>query len=166
MNFGRRRAAVTAAAWIAQTAGAAHARQPDNRAAAREAPDAAPPARNPPWRWRLTGTLIGPNGPTAVFATLGETRSLQPGEQIDGWTLIRVSPGQVTVTDTIATRSLTLEGFSPDEVAEAERQRAAEAARRNDQVRATLARQERDIAASQDALIAATEQMRAADKPP
>jgi hypothetical protein len=173
MTFGICRAVIIllilSVAWINNSA-AAHFLQPNSpntplEPQAPNRPDGNPQPASPEWRWRLTGTLVGSASPIAIFATLGETRSLQEGEKIDGWTLTKISPGAVILTRIHSRRILTLEGFSEEEAAEVARQQAEEAARREANVENDLAKQDQEIAASNDALLAATKQMQAAETP-
>jgi len=152
-----------AASWLTPPASAAGAPLLDGKKAAATGQAHDGSKVNPTWRWRLSGTLIGPSHRTAVFATVGETRAVEEGEQIDGWTVTAVSPGEVTLTASNSKRILSLEGFSPEETAEAAWQRAELAAGRNAEIRAALTTQEREIAASNDALLAATKEMQAVE---
>ncbi len=111
------------------------------------------------WHWRLAGTLVGPGHHQAVFAQTGETRAVQEGQQIDGWTLTAVRQRGVTLTSAGVVRSLSMEGYSPEEQEALAQQRAEESQRMNAAVEANLANQERDIDAANNQLAAATQQM-------
>jgi hypothetical protein len=124
------------------------------------------PPNAPVWHWRLAGTLLGPDHRGAVFAQTddartGETRAVEQGEQIDGWTLSEIRKRGVTLTAAGRERTLSMEGLSPEEQAAADRLIARENARRNETVRANLARQERGIEEGSATLLEATRKMQA-----
>ena len=116
-------------------------------------------ADRPDWHWRLSGTLIGPDFRGAVFAHVGESRSVLAGEQIDGWTLTAVYPQSVVLSAGNRLLSVTLEGFSPAEEAEAAQRRTEWNERVDAAVRARLAQQENQRQVAEMALLAATKRM-------
>jgi hypothetical protein len=59
---------------------------------------AAPPPQQPEWRdWRLAGIVVGPTQREALFTRGNEKRPLVEGGEIDGWTLVAVEAGGVTL---------------------------------------------------------------------
>lgn len=66
---------------------------PDRRPPAPPAAPAPPPDSLP----RLAGTLVGPGGKRAIFATGDKPAVLAEGSSIDAWTVQAISAGMVTL---------------------------------------------------------------------
>ncbi len=117
------------------------------------------PASAPLWHWRLAGTLLGAGHRQAVFAQTNETRAVAEGQAIDGWTVLEVHQGGVTLVSRGNKRALRMEGFSPEEQAAAAAVRAEQGRRMDAAAQANLAKQETEIEAASGALAAATHRM-------
>jgi hypothetical protein len=125
---------------------------------ARVAPDGTYPG-SADWHWRLTGTVIGPEVREAVFAQGDETRTVDQGREIDGWTLSAVESGKAILTRAEQTRTVSVDGL--DEVASgrAALPTAAAARAADESVKQTLAKQSSDEKAAENILHQATKAM-------
>lgn len=63
--------------------------------------------------FRLVGVIAGGERPLAMLQVDGASVSLRPGEQVRGWTLVTVEPGQVLLKSGERLRRLTLGGRQP-----------------------------------------------------
>jgi hypothetical protein len=111
------------------------------------------------WRWRLTGTVVGPGLREAVFAQGNETRTVGEGREIDGWTLSAVEFGKAMLTRAEQTRTVSVDGL--DEVASGRAALPTFAAVRaaNETVKRTLAKQSADEKAAENILHRVTKAM-------
>jgi hypothetical protein len=111
------------------------------------------------WRWRLTGTVVGPGLREAVFAQGSETRTVEEGREIDGWTLSAVEFGKAMLSHAGQTRTVDVDGL--DEVASGRAALPTFAAVRaaNDTVKKTLAKQSSEEKAAENFMHQATKAM-------
>jgi hypothetical protein len=111
------------------------------------------------WHWRLTGTVVGPEIREAVFARDNETRSIEEGGEIDGWTLSAVDVGKAMLTRTGQTQTMSVDGL--DDVASGRAALPTFAAMRaaDDAVRRALAKQAADEKSAENILHQATKAM-------
>ena len=116
----------------------------------------APALAAPEFEGHLAGIVIAGKLREAIFVEDGATRRLHPGEVIDGWTVAAVEPDAVTLTADGATTRLS-PARSPTTVAAP----APVIPSRAHQVGDALLQQQRDQAAAQSALAAATAKMEA-----
>ncbi|MBU1594061.1 MAG: hypothetical protein KKA55_00830, partial [Proteobacteria bacterium] len=63
--------------------------------------------------FRLVGVIAGGERPLAMLQVDGEAASLRPGEQVRGWTLVAVEPGQVLLRQGNALRRVVLGAARP-----------------------------------------------------
>jgi hypothetical protein len=72
----------------------------------------APPA--PVWNLRLLGTVVLPGGGLAAIAgQTGESRVVRVGQEIDGFRLVRVTPGKARLEGNDTTLTLEMPGGTP-----------------------------------------------------
>jgi hypothetical protein len=117
------------------------------------------------WRWHLTGVIIGPQLHEALFGTENETRVVELGAQLDGWTLTDIRPSGVTLRKRDEEKRLGADEWMPDDA------RAADELRRLQQFEAAraasgaLEQQRQDQANAESALGKATAEMQRAKQP-
>jgi len=61
------------------------------------------------WEWRLAGILVTPSRREALFVQAGRKQPVAEGEAIDGWKLVSIRPGGVTLTNGNAEKNLSPE---------------------------------------------------------
>jgi hypothetical protein len=111
------------------------------------------------WHWRLTGTVVGPELREAVFAQGSETRAVEEGREIDGWTLSAVDASGAMLTRAGQTRTVTVDGLDDIESGRAALPSAAVARAANDAAMSALAQQSADEKAAEKFLHQATKAM-------
>ena len=111
------------------------------------------------WRWRLTGTVVGPELREAVFAQGRETRAVEEGREIDGWKVSAVEANGATLTRAGQTRTVTVDGLGDIESGRAALPSAEAARTANDAATSALARQSADEKAAENFLHQATKAM-------
>jgi hypothetical protein len=111
------------------------------------------------WHWRLTGTVVGPKLREAVFAQGSETRAVEEGREIDGWTLSVVDASGAVLTRAGQTRTATVDGLDDIESGRAALPSAAVARAANDAAMSALAQQSADEKAAENILHQTTKAM-------
>ena len=148
---------------FASTLGAAPSVPPDGRTMAVRIMDTYPECSafypGDDWHWRLAGIIVGPDSRAALFARVGETRTVREGERIDQWLAAAIRPHQITVTCSGIERVLNPEEMSPAEAAEAARLRAAENARLDRLVDVASLKQQQEQQEAESILADATKRM-------
>jgi hypothetical protein len=117
-----------------------------------------PPPR-PEWHRRLAGIVITPQRRAAMFAPAGEASAVTVGQQIDGWTLTEIRPDGVTIESAGEILILTPKGLAPGTAPPAPIPLSYEQAQKARSVSAALREQQRQQAAAEAVLTAATKQM-------
>ncbi|HVJ54817.1 MAG TPA: hypothetical protein VM689_20320 [Aliidongia sp.] len=109
------------------------------------------------WRWRLTGTIVGPSLREALFEQGNATRVVREGRQLDGWTVASVQSDSVTLAADGETMSFSPKGLGAGEADVGARIEPGAQAERS--VQAALSEQQRDQQTAETALSDATRQM-------
>jgi type II secretory pathway component PulC len=117
----------------------------------------APAVAAPDFQGHLTGIVIAATLREAIFIEEGTTRRLHPGDTIEGWTLASIEPDAVTLTADGVTTRLSPARSPSSSIA----QPPPPSVVRTHQVSDALRRQQRDQAAAEAAMTAATAKLEA-----
>ena len=89
-------------------------RMPGEAVPSAMAPPAPVAAPAPVWNLRLLGTVVLPGGGLAAIAgQTGESRVVRVGQEIDGFRLVRVTPGKARLEGNDTTLTLEMPGGTP-----------------------------------------------------